>query len=154
MFLSVRKLNDAMQVTSVFLYSATCVIGRGCLLWPVCYLGKTLLAFALLHFVHQGQTCLLLHVSLDFLLCVSVPCDEKSTFFLGGGSVSSRRSCRYSNNCLASSSSALVVGAKTWISVMLMFVLEMSWNHSVIFEIASRYCISNSCWLSWLFHFF
>ena len=32
------------------------------------FLGKTLLAFALLHFVLQGQTCLLLQVSLDFLL--------------------------------------------------------------------------------------
>ena len=31
-------------------------------------LGKTLLAFALLHFVLQGQICLLLQVTLDFLL--------------------------------------------------------------------------------------
>ena len=44
------------------------VVGRGCLLWPACSLGKTLLAFVLLHFVLQGQTCLLLQVSLDFLL--------------------------------------------------------------------------------------
>ena len=29
----------------------TCIVGRGCLLWQVCSLGKTLLAFALLHFV-------------------------------------------------------------------------------------------------------
>ena len=28
-----------------------CVAGRGCLLWPICSLDKTLLAFALLHFV-------------------------------------------------------------------------------------------------------
>ena len=27
----------------------SCVVGRGCLLWSVCFLGKTLLAFALLH---------------------------------------------------------------------------------------------------------
>ena len=45
----------------------SCVIGRGCLLWPVCSLGKTLLAFALLHSVFQGQICLLLQVFLDFL---------------------------------------------------------------------------------------
>ena len=45
-----------------------CVVGRRCLLWPVHSLGKTLLAFALLHFVFQGQLCLLLQVSLDFLL--------------------------------------------------------------------------------------
>ena len=36
-------------------------------------LGKTLLAFALLHFVLQGQTCLLLQLSLDFLLLHSSP---------------------------------------------------------------------------------
>ena len=39
----------------------------------VCYdqcvlLAKTLLAFSLLHFVQQGETCLLLQVFLDFLL--------------------------------------------------------------------------------------
>ena len=34
------------------------VVGRGCLLWPVCSLGKTLLAIALLHSVLQGQICL------------------------------------------------------------------------------------------------
>ena len=43
-----------------------CVVGRGCLLWPVSSLGKTLLALALLHFVLWGQICLLLQVSLDF----------------------------------------------------------------------------------------
>ena len=45
----------------------SCVVGRGCLLWPVHSLGKTLFAFSQLHFVLQGQTCLLLQVSLDFL---------------------------------------------------------------------------------------
>ena len=49
------------------------VVGRGCLLWPVCSLGKTLLAFALLHSVFQGQICLLLQVFLDFLLLHSSP---------------------------------------------------------------------------------
>ena len=46
----------------------SCVVGRGCLLWPVSSFGKTLLAFALLHSVLQGQICLLLQVFLDFLL--------------------------------------------------------------------------------------
>jgi len=36
----------------------SCVVGRVCLLRLVHSLGKTLLAFALLHFVLQGQTCL------------------------------------------------------------------------------------------------
>ena len=46
----------------------SCVVGRGCLLWPVGSLGKTLLAFALLHSVLQGQICLSLQGFLDFLL--------------------------------------------------------------------------------------
>ena len=60
----------------------TCVVGRGCLLWPVCSLGKTLLAFDLLCFVLQGQTCLLLQVSLDFLLLHSSPLGWKGHSFL------------------------------------------------------------------------
>ena len=46
----------------------SCVFGRGWLLWPVHSLGKTLLAFFLLHFVFQGQICPLLQVSLYFIL--------------------------------------------------------------------------------------
>ena len=38
------------------------------MLWPVRFLGKTLLAFALLHSVLQGQIFLLPQVFLDFLL--------------------------------------------------------------------------------------
>jgi len=51
----------------------SCVVGRGCLLWPVFSLGKSPLVFALLHFVLQGQTFLLFQVSLDFLLLHSSP---------------------------------------------------------------------------------
>ena len=50
-----------------------CVVGKGYLLWPVHSLGKTLLTFALLHFVLHAQTCLLLQLSLDFLLLHSSP---------------------------------------------------------------------------------
>ena len=46
----------------------SCVVGSGCLLWPVHFLGKTLLAFALFYFVLLDQTYLLLQASLDFLL--------------------------------------------------------------------------------------
>ena len=51
----------------------SCGFGRGCLLWPLHSLSKTLLAFALLHFLFQGQTCLLLLGSLGFLLLHSTP---------------------------------------------------------------------------------
>ena len=56
----------------------SCVVGKACLLWPVHSLGKALLVFALLHFVLQSQTCLLLQLSLDFLLF-------HSSLFLGNG---------------------------------------------------------------------
>ena len=59
----------------------SCVVERGCLLWPVHSLDKTLLAFALLRFVLQGQSCLLLHVSPDFLLLHSIPHDDKDIVF-------------------------------------------------------------------------
>ena len=59
----------------------SCVVGR-CLLWPAHSLGKTLLAFALLHFVFQGQTCLFLWVSLDFILLHSSPLWWKGHLFL------------------------------------------------------------------------
>ena len=43
----------------------SCVFGRGYLLWPVCSLVKTMLAFDLLHSVPQGQICMLFQVLLD-----------------------------------------------------------------------------------------
>ena len=49
----------------------SCVVGRGCLVVPVCSLGKILLAYALLHSVLQGQIILLLQLFLDKLGCVT-----------------------------------------------------------------------------------
>ena len=49
------------------------VVGKGCLLRPPCSFDKTLLAFALIHFVLQHQTCLLFRVTRDFLLLHSSP---------------------------------------------------------------------------------
>ena len=59
----------------------SCVVGRGCLLWLACYLNKTLLAFALLHFVLQRQTCLLFFYLLTSYFCILVPRDEKDISF-------------------------------------------------------------------------
>ena len=59
----------------------SCVAGRGCLLWPVHSVSKTLLAFTLLHFVLQGQICLLLQVFLDFLILHSSPLSWKGHLF-------------------------------------------------------------------------
>ena len=57
----------------------SCVVERGCFLWPGRSVGKTLLAFALLHFALQGQTC---KVSRDFLLLHSSPLWWKKHLFL------------------------------------------------------------------------
>ena len=62
----------------------------------VCSLDKTLLAFALLHFVLHGQTCLLFWISLDFLLLYSNFLLWKGHLFVVVVVVSSRRSCRSS----------------------------------------------------------
>ena len=59
----------------------SCVVGRGCLVWPVHSLGKTLLAFALLISEVPGQICLLLQVFLDFLLLHSSPLEWKGHLF-------------------------------------------------------------------------
>ena len=59
----------------------SCVVGKAWLLWPACSLDKTLLAFALLHFVLQGQICLLLWTSLDFLFLYFNPLWWKGHLF-------------------------------------------------------------------------
>ena len=61
-----RKIKSA-TVSTVFPSICHEVMG------PVHFLGKTLLAFALLHSVFQGQICLLRQVFLDFLLLHSSP---------------------------------------------------------------------------------
>ena len=68
-WLNWTELNLVMFMCKVF----SCFVERGCLLWLVRSLGKTLSAFPLLHSVLQGQICLLLQVFLDFLLLHSSP---------------------------------------------------------------------------------
>ena len=72
--------------------------------------------------------------------------------------VTSKRYCRCTYNHSTSASSALLVGAQAWITVILnglpwkpvilndikWFALETNRDHSVVFETASKYCISDS----------
>ena len=64
----------------------------------------------------------------------------KQTSFLG---VSSRRSCKSSWNCSTSASSILLFDAQSWIDLdycdIEWFALETNRDHTVIFEIASKY---------------
>ena len=115
-------------------------------------------------FALQSQTCLLLLVSLDLLLLHSSPPMIKGTSFAG---VSSRRSCRSSQNHSTSASLALVVGAQTWVNTAalishankVMFkVLQVRLQRYVERELAdvqvgfrkgrgSRDQIANICWI-------
>ena len=73
---------------------------------------KTLLAFALLHFVLQGQTSLYFRYLLTSSFCILVPYDEKDIFFLVlflEGVV----------GLIELVNVALVDGALTWITVTL-----------------------------------
>ena len=118
----------------------SCVVGKGCLLWTVCLLGKTLLALALLHFVLQVQICLLLQVSLEFLLLHSVPLWWKGDLFwvlVLDGLVGLHRTVQ------------LQLLQHYWLGHRLgllwywMVCLEMNRDHSVIFEIATKCYISD-----------
>ena len=114
------------------------VVARRYLLWPVRSFGKTLLAFALLHFVLQSQACLLLQVSLDFCLLHSNPLWWKGHLFLVlvlEGLVGLNRTI------------LLQLLWHLWLGIDLdycdidWFALETNRDHSVIFEFAPKYCI-------------
>ena len=116
------------------------LVGRQCLLWPVHSLDKTLLAFALLHFVLQGQTCLLLQVSLNFLHWHSSLLWWKGHLFwllVLEGFIGLHRTVQL--QLLQHYWS----GARLGLLWYWMVCLENR-DHSVIFEIASKYCISHS----------
>ena len=97
----------------------SCVVVRGCLLWPGSSIGKTLLAFPLLHFVIQGQTRLLLHLSLDVLLLISSPLWWEGHLFFG---VCFRSSLGLRSMCVRVLSSFSLV----WFFVMLWTLARQS----------------------------
>ena len=113
------------------------IVGKGCFLWPVCSLGKTLLVFTLHHFVHHRQTYMLFQVPLESLLLHSNPPWWKGPLFC----VSSRRSYR---------TGQLQLLQYLWLEHVLgllwywMVGLGNNQDHSVTFETASKYCILDS----------
>ena len=130
--------NLVMSMCKVF----SCVVGRRYLLWPVCSLGKILLVFALLHFVFQGQTSLLLQVSLDYVLLLSSPLWRKGHLFLVlvledlVGLFIELFSFRFFS--ITGWGIYLDYCDSEW------FALEWNWGHFVVFEIAPKYCILDS----------
>ena len=115
-----------------------CVVRRGYLQWPVHSLGKTLLAFALVHSVLQGLTCLLLQVSLDFLLLHSSPLWWKEHLLLVLVLASHHRTIRLQLLWLSHWDIDLDYCDVEW------FALETNRDHSVVFEIALKYRILDS----------
>ena len=112
----------------------------------VCYdqcvlLAKLLLAFVVLHFVIQSQTCLLLQVSLDFLLLHSNPLWWKGNIF--GVLVL---------ECLVDLHRTIQLHLLQhyWLGIDLDYcdiewlALETKSSHFAVFEIASKNCISHS----------
>ena len=115
----------------------SCVVGRECLLWPVHPLGKTLLAFALLHFVLQGQICLLFQVSPDFLFFHSSLLWWKRHLFgvlVLDSLVDLHRTIHLQHYWL---------GYRLVLLWYWMLCLRNR-EHSVVFEIAPMYCILDS----------
>ena len=122
----ISVLNLVMSMHRVF----SCVVGRGCLLWPVHFLGKTLLVFALLHSVFQGQICLLLQVFLDVLLLHSSSLQWKGHLFW-------------------------VLVLKDLVGLHITVQLQFNWKRSVFIPIPkksnAKEC-SNYCTIALIFH--
>ena len=118
----------------------SCVVGRGCLLWPVCSFGRTLLAFVLLHSVFQGQIYVLLLVFLDSYFGIPVSYNESDIFW----------GCFLEGLLGLHRTVQLQLLQCYWLGHSLdyrdieWFALETNRDSTVIFEIASKYCISDS----------
>ena len=99
-------------------------------------LGKTLLAFALLHSVLQGQICLLLQYFFTSYFCIPVPYNENDIFFgcYLEGFASIHKTIQLQ----------LIQGIDLDYCDTEWFAVETNRNHPVIFEIASKYCILDS----------
>ena len=129
----------------------SCAIGRVCLLWPVSSLGKTLLAFAPFHFVLQGEICLLLQLSLDFLLLHFSPIWWKGHHFgvlVLEGLVALHRTIQFQLL------QHYWLGHRLGLLWYWMVCLGNEQRSFCFYEITSKDCILDSCWPWWLLHFF
>ena len=132
----------------------SCVIGRGCLLWPVCSLGKTVSLWPALFCSPRLNLPVTPGVSWLPTFPFQSPIMKRTSFFV----------------CVCVLVLEDLVGLHEAIQLKLlwhywlghrlgflwycMVCLEMNRDHSVVFEIASKYSILDSRWLRWLLHFF
>ena len=119
----------------------SCVVGRGCLLWPLHSLGKTISLCPASFHIPRPNLPVTPRVSWLPTFAFQSPI-MKRTSILG---VCSRRSFRSSQNHSTSASSA-VTGQHIDLDYcdMEWFALETNRDHSVIFEIALKNCILDS----------
>ena len=111
-------------------------VGKGYFLWPVYSFNKTLLAFALLNFVLQGQPCLLTPVISWLYFCIPIPYGERGVYFLVlalKGLVGLHRTGQLF--------SFFSWGIDLDYHDIVWFALETNQDHSVVFEIEPKYCI-------------
>ena len=120
----------------------SCVVAKKVfLLWTVCSLGKTLLAFILLPSVLQGQICLLLQMFLDFLLLIVQSPIMKRTSF---GVLVLEDLVGFHRTVKLQLLQDYWSGHRFGLLWYWMVALEMHRDHSVIFETAPKYCILDS----------
>ena len=60
----------------------SCLVGRGCLLWPVHFLGKTVLVFALFILHSKAKPVCYSSCFLTSYFCIPVPYNEKDIFWV------------------------------------------------------------------------
>ena len=123
----------------------SCVVGRWRLLWPVYSLGRTLLAFALLLSVLQGQICLLLLAILPGISWLPTFAFQSRTMkrssFLdvsSTGLVGLHRTVQLQLLQFYLSGHRL---GSLWYGIV---CLETNRDHCVVFEISSKYSILDS----------
>ena len=59
----------------------SCVVGRGCLLWPVCSPGRTLLAFSCFILYSKAKFACYSRCFLTSYFCIPVPYNKKDIFW-------------------------------------------------------------------------
>ena len=150
---NIINLISVLTILLMYMFRITsCIAGKGYLLWPVCSLDKTLLAFALLHFVLQGQTSLLFQVSLAFLLLHSNVLWWKECLF---ESYFSKKVLEVFIEPFNFS----FLGISGWGTDLDYYDIEWFAGKRTkimlsLFEIAPKYYILDFCWLWGLLHFF
>ena len=116
------------------------VIGRRCLPWPVCSLGKTLLSLPYFILYSKAKLACYSRYLLTSYFCISIPCDEMDIFFALVLERFVGLHTLFNFSFFGNSGWGIDLDYSDieWLA------LEMNWDHSVIFKIVSKHYISDS----------